>query len=203
MKSPAILRGPDGLTGYRMNGDADATTPHAPRPDEAACEDVKVEDFRIGFFVHDVSRVRRTLFDQKMKPLGITRSQWWVLAQLSRTLGHDGGQGVLQTELANMLDVGKVTVGGLIDRLEAGGFVERRPDARDRRAKRVVITETGHGVLQTMSSIGRDLNLRILAGVPIEHVRIAEQVLSRMKDNILEALDGEGAADGIGADPLH
>ena len=31
------------------------------------------QDFRIGFLVHDVSRMRRTLFDQAMKPLGITR----------------------------------------------------------------------------------------------------------------------------------
>lgn len=46
--------------------------------------------FRIGFLVHDVSRMRRTLFDQEMKPLGITRSQWWVLAQLSRSLGTEG-----------------------------------------------------------------------------------------------------------------
>ncbi len=168
----------------------------------AAAKDPRVEDFRIGFFVHDVSRVRRTLFDQKMKPLGITRSQWWALAQLSRYLRRNGQEGMLQTELANMLDVGKVTVGGLVDRLEAGGFVERRPDATDRRAKRVVITEKGHGVLETMTSVGRELNVKILDGVPLEHVRIAEQVLSRMKDNILRALDEEGARGAGGMDAL-
>ena len=94
------------------------------------------QDFRIGFLIHDVSRMRRTLFDQAMKPLGITRSQWWVLSQLSR----HGRTGLLQTELARDLDVGKVTVGGLIDRLETSGYVIRTPDAADRRAKRILIT---------------------------------------------------------------
>ena len=41
------------------------------------------------------------------------------------------------------MDVGKVTLGGLIDRLEAGGIVARQADPQDRRAKRVVITPRG------------------------------------------------------------
>ena len=74
---------------------------------------------RIGFLVHDVSRMRRTLFDQSVKPLGITRAQWWALANLSR---HET-EGMIQSDLARLLEVGKVTVGGLIDRLEGSGHV--------------------------------------------------------------------------------
>lgn len=147
------------------------------------------KDFRIGFLVHDVSRVRRTLFDSRMKPLGITRSQWWALAQLSRSLSYKGVDGMLQTELAEVMDIGKVTVGGLIDRLEASGFVERTPDAKDRRAKRIVITKKGHGLLETMATVGRELNSEILASIPPEEVKLAESVLSRMKENILHKLD--------------
>ena len=77
-------------------------------------------DFRIGFLVHDVSRLRKTLFDQEMEHLDITRAQWWVLAQLSREGREDG---MLQIELARIVDVGKGAIGGLISRLEAGGFV--------------------------------------------------------------------------------
>src|SRR5258708_530240 len=89
---------------------------------------------RLGFLIHDVSRLRRNAFDRLMRPLGVTRSQWWVLAHASR---HDG---LMQTELAELLDVGKVTLGGLIDRLEAGGWVVRRPDKVDRRVKRIFLT---------------------------------------------------------------
>src|SRR5438067_11869208 len=42
---------------------------------------------RLGFLVHDVSRLRRKAIDRVLKPLGVTRSQWWVLAFLSRRDG--------------------------------------------------------------------------------------------------------------------
>ncbi|MDF1734097.1 MAG: MarR family transcriptional regulator [Minwuia sp.] len=141
--------------------------------------------FRIGFLVHDVSRMRRTLFDQAMKPLGITRSQWWVLAQLSRSLGSDAAEaGMPQTKLARILDMGKAPMTGLIDRLEASGFVQRRPDSRDRRAKRIVITAKGQGVLDQMATVGHRLNHTVLDGLSAEDIATAERVLGRMKDNI-------------------
>ncbi|MDF2235717.1 MarR family transcriptional regulator [Albimonas sp. CAU 1670] len=148
--------------------------------------------------------MRRTLFDLKMKPYGITRSQWWVLAQLSRYLSRNGEEGMLQTELAKRLDVGKVAVGGLIDRLEASGFVERRPDAKDRRAKRVVVTDKGRDVLATMAEVGHELNGMIFEGVPVERMRIAEEVLAQMKDNILRSfeVESEGGVRGGGSEPL-
>ncbi|SEI11942.1 MarR family winged helix-turn-helix transcriptional regulator [Paracoccus alkenifer] len=150
-------------------------------------------DLRIGYFVHDVSRLRRTLFDQKMKPLGVTRSQWWVLAQLGRSEKTLGEQGMLQTELANVLDVGKVTVGGLIDRLEAGGFVRRMPCANDRRAKRVVVTEAGRATLRQMQSVSQELNALILNEIPKEFIPVAEEVLAKMKANIMRELHGNTA----------
>ena len=149
------------------------------------------QDVRIGFLVHDVSRMRRTLFDQAMKPLGITRSQWWVLSQLSR----HARTGMLQTDLARDLDVGKVTVGGLIDRLEAAGYVVRQPDAVDRRAKRIVITEEGRAVLKQMVTVGQSLNRVILAGLSQDEVEATERALSVMKDNIRQATADRDDAD--------
>src|SRR5207244_4739861 len=86
-------------------------------------------DLRLGYLIHDVSRLRRMMFDRALAPLGITRSQWWVLAFISRK------DGLPQTQLANELDVGKVGVGALIDRLESSGFVIRQADPVDRRVK--------------------------------------------------------------------
>lgn len=141
-------------------------------------------EVRIGFLVHDVSRMRRTLFDQAMKPLGITRSQWWVLSQLSR----HARSGMLQTELARDLDVGKVTVGGLIDRLETAGFVVRKPEKTDRRAKRIMITARGHETLHEMVAVGHRLNAIILDGLTPEALAQAESALELMKENLRGAI---------------
>jgi MarR family transcriptional regulator, transcriptional regulator for hemolysin len=139
---------------------------------------------RIGFLVHDVSRMRRTVFDQAVKPLGITRAQWWALANLSR---HEG-EGMIQSDLARLLDVGKVTIGGLIDRLEASGLVARRADDFDRRVKRIFITDRGYDVIEHMAEVGHLLNDDILKGIPADQIQMAEQVMHAMKENLREKL---------------
>jgi DNA-binding MarR family transcriptional regulator len=157
----------------------------APRPTPKRA---RAESYiRIGFLVHDVSRMRRTLFDQALKPLGITRAQWWALANLSR----QETEGMIQSDLARLLDVGKVTIGGLIDRLEASGHVQRRPDPVDRRIKRIFITEHGYDVIDHMKAVARSLNDTILAGIPAEEVHIAEEVMHRMKENLRDQLGGK------------
>jgi DNA-binding MarR family transcriptional regulator len=138
------------------------------------------ELFRLGFLVHDVSRMRRRLFDLEAKALGITRSQWWVLGNLSRH--HNDG--MMQTALAALLDVGKVTIGGIVDRLETSGYVVRKPDASDRRAKHVYITASGRQVLQQLAAVGRDFNHKVCSGISDREIRLAERVLSKMKTNI-------------------
>src|ERR1700727_928007 len=94
-------------------------------------------NLRFGFLIHDVSRLRRIVVDRALKPVGITRSQWWVLAFLSRR------DGMTQSALAADLDVTKVGMGGLIERMEGSGYVERRADPRDARIRRVYLTATG------------------------------------------------------------
>jgi DNA-binding MarR family transcriptional regulator len=142
--------------------------------------------FRLGFLVHDVSRLRRTVIDKALKPLGITRSQWWVLSNLSRNSSHE----MMQSELAKVLDIGKVALGGLLDRLEAPGYIERRADPVDRRAKRVVMTLKGEDVLEQMQERGRKLNEDTMIGVSAAEVAIAEDILHRMKKRLI-AMDAD------------
>ncbi len=144
------------------------------------------QGFRIGFLVHDVSRMRKVLFDQQVRALGITRSQWWVLAQLSR----QPAEGVPQTELANVLDVGKVTIGGLLARLESAGFVSRQLDSGDRRAKLVMITDKGKALLHDMVRVSRRLDALIYRGMSGEELSSAEDFLARMKENIRRGFEG-------------
>ena len=142
---------------------------------------------KIGFLVHDVSRMRRTLFDNHVRELGITRSQWRALSVLSR---HEV-DGIIQVDLARKLEVGKVTIGGLIDRLEASGIVERRSDKHDRRIRRVFITPKGYKVIEQMQSIGRKLNKKIMKNISKDQIHQAEEVLQEMKINLRTALDAE------------
>jgi DNA-binding MarR family transcriptional regulator len=144
----------------------------------------RTERNRIGFLIHDVSRLRRTAFDHLMKPLDVTRSQWWVLNALS----VHGNGGITQTALARCLDLGKVALGGIVDRLEARGFVERRPDADDRRINRVFLTRRGNQILERVARIGITLDAQVMRGISVARQNLLADMLHTMKTNLI-ALD--------------
>ena len=138
----------------------------------------------LGFLIHDVSRMRRTFFDHALKPLGITRSQWWALGNISR----HADTGMIQTELARVLDTGKVSVGGLIDRLEETGLVYRKTDREDRRVKRIYITEKGDELLGHVRNVGEKLDLLLHDEISDEELAAATDVMARIKNNLRTAL---------------
>jgi MarR family transcriptional regulator, transcriptional regulator for hemolysin len=152
--------------------------------------------FKLGYLIHDVSRIRRTVVDEFMRPAGVTRAQWSVLSMLSR----GGPDGMMQVDLARLLDVGKVTVGGLVDRLEASGHVERRSDAIDRRAKRVCITPAGYEIVTQLIELSRELNQNTLEGVSEEDLDTTERTLMRLKSN-LKRLLAESRGGAANDDP--
>lgn len=139
---------------------------------------------KFSFLIHDVSRMRRTFFDQALKPLGITRAQWWALGNISR----HAEDGMIQTELAHILETGKVSVGGLIDRLEEAELVYRQPDTIDRRVKRIYITDKGYKILDHIAVVGEQLDRALFENVSDEELATAADVISRVKNNVRQAL---------------
>lgn len=144
---------------------------------------------RFGFLIHDVSRLRRIVVDRALKPLGITRSQWWVLAFLSRR------DGMTQTALANELDLTKVAIGGLIDRMETAAFVIRRADNSDARARRVFLTEAGQNLVNTIRASVDRVEAEILAGVRDDDLDQAARTLLKIKGTLLDMVGGEVVSD--------
>jgi MarR family transcriptional regulator for hemolysin len=138
------------------------------------------------------------MFDRALAPLGITRSQWWVLAFISRK------DGLPQTQLAHELDVGKVAVGALIDRLESSGFVIRQADPVDRRVKRVYVTKQARGFLEKLRKETDKFNARIDNGIDREQLEATSDTLLAMKRNLLAMSDGTelpGEEEDVGKKP--
>ena len=141
-------------------------------------------ELRLGFLIHDVSRLRRSAFDRCLKPLNVTRSQWWVLAYLSRE------DGMTQSRLAEELDLGKVAVGGLIDRLEKSGLLRREADASDRRVNRVFLEPKSKQLIIKMRKVSHRMNTQILDGLPDDRLESTSVTLDSMKRNLLSYLAG-------------
>ena len=131
-----------------------------------------------GFLLNDVARLLRTAYDRRIRKLGLTRAQWWVLTHLYRS------NGVSQTGLAETLEIEKPTLGRLLDRLEAKGWVRREHDARDRRVWRVHLTEEVEPALRTMRTIAAELRRDALAGISAaERERFVDTLLA-IKENL-------------------
>jgi MarR family transcriptional regulator for hemolysin len=131
-----------------------------------------------GFLVNDVARLMRTAYDRRIRKLGLTRAQWWVLTHLFR------GDGVSQTELAETLEIEKPTLGRLLDRLEAKRWIRREHDARDRRIWRVHLTEEVEPALRTMRAIAAELRRDALAGLSAAERERFVDTLLRIKSNL-------------------
>ena len=148
-------------------------------------------ELRLGFLVHDVSRLRRRVVDRALKPLGVTRSQWWVLAFLSRA------DGMSQVALADELDLGKVALGQLIDRLEKTGFVERRLDEIDKRVKRVFLTKRSQTLIARIRDSVSVTEKEILERIDEPDLKATVRALRAMKENLLGMIVEE---DGSASD---
>lgn len=146
-------------------------------------------ELRLGFLVHDVSRLRRSVVDRALKPLGVTRSQWWVLAFLSRA------DGMSQAALAEELDLGKVALGGLVDRLEKIGLVARKLDAIDRRIKRVHLTKASRSLIAEIRASVSQTEKQILERIDDADLKATVRALRAMKENLLIMLGEAGAED--------
>lgn len=140
-----------------------------------------------GFLVHDVARLLRTTFDRRVKDMGLTRSQWWVLNHLYR---HDG---LTQSELADLLEIERPTLGRLVDRLESNGWVRREACGSDRRAKRVFLTEAMGPSMRKMRSIAAAVRADALDGLDPDEQEEFVNTLLAIKGNLLR--QANGAAD--------
>src|SRR6185369_12031761 len=147
-----------------------------------------------GFLLNDVARLLRTVYDRRIRKLGLTRAQWWVLTHLFRA------DGITQTELAEVLEIEKPTLGRLLDRLEAKGWVRRAHDERDRRIWRVRLTKEVEPALRTMRRIAAELRRDALSGLSAaERERFVDSLLS-IKSN-LQRLQGSAADNGASRQP--
>jgi DNA-binding MarR family transcriptional regulator len=62
-----------------------------------------------------------------------------------------------------VLEVGKASLGDVIESLERSAWVERRPDPADKRAKRVYLTKPAQTLIKRMTVMEDDFNSQILA----------------------------------------
>ena len=134
-----------------------------------------------GLLVARLSRRLRQAVDAEMRLIGLTEATWRPLIYL-RSLGD----GVRQKELATAMSIEGPSLVRLLDSLERRGFIERREDENDRRARGIHLTRAGRDLAVRAARIGNSLQKRLLDSVPANDLEICERVLETLEREIEE-----------------
>ncbi|MCF7939993.1 MAG: MarR family transcriptional regulator [Spirochaetia bacterium] len=90
------------------------------------------------------------------------------------------GQGL--KALSDELSVNASTMTGIIDRMEAKGFIERRADPQDRRAQSVFLTQRGFEVEDIATRITLEANEKVLGEFSPEEEEVLKKLLKVLGD---------------------
>lgn len=157
-------------------------------------------DRSFGFLVNDVARLFGRRFSHNGRRLGLTRAQCRTLARIAR---HEG---INQAGLADLLEVRPMTLVRQIDRMEEAGWIERRPDPADRRARRLFLTDKARPILGRIRAVANDTRdealallssaekAQLIALLTRVHATLSERVPAEASGPAAPSRDGESAA---------
>ena len=120
-------------------------------------------------------------YDERLAPLGLTLS----LASLLAYIAEFGP--VNQTRAAEHLGQGRAATGTQVDRLEALGFAERRPDPDDRRVWLLAITDAGRDRAAAIADVDQVLRAELRSGISRADRQTLAGLLVRLQHNLTES----------------
>lgn len=131
-----------------------------------------------GFVLQDVARLLRRNVNRRFQTLGLTQAQWQALANISCR------EGLNQAALAEIMEAQPITIARLIDRMEAAGWVERRPDPKDRRAVQLHLMPKAQPIIDQMWELAAEVRAEATAGITEEEKELLIDILMRMRNNL-------------------
>ncbi len=143
------------------------------------------DEHYIGYTMTDVARLLRTVFERRVRALGLTRAQWLVIARLHRR------PGLSQSEVADLLEIEKATAGRLIDRMETKDWIERRADPDDRRVNRLHLTHEAERMHALIWPIAEATVDDALVGLTTSERRQFSRLMQRVKGRLLELAEDD------------
>ena len=132
-----------------------------------------------GFLLKDVSRRYVLRFERHAAQISLTLVQCRALVQLEKN------EGISQTRLAELTEVEPMAMVRILDRMEADGVLERRPDPDDRRARRLHLTAKAKPLLEEIWRLAALTRAETFAGIARADREAFLGVLERLDTNLL------------------
>jgi DNA-binding MarR family transcriptional regulator len=132
----------------------------------------------LGFRLTEVARLYTRRFEERTQTLSLQLAQCKALLLLVEN------EGVSQTRLSEISEIEPARMVGILDRLEADGWVQRRRCPGDRRARSLVVTENAKPVLQLIWSVISETYDEALQGLSTGEIRTIVKVLACVHSNL-------------------
>jgi len=131
---------------------------------------------RFADALHGTARIWRQAVDRRLKNLGMSQASWMTIAVASKARSP-----LSQSELADRLGVEGATMVAMVDRLAKAGFVVRQPCQADRRINRVVLTEEGNRLCETVKAEAAAVRRELLATIDPANLAVATELLETLQ----------------------
>lgn len=125
----------------------------------------------IGFLLSKGYQRAWAILREEIDQFELTPPQFGLLGFLWKE------DGLTQTELSEKGQIDRTTIGGLIDRLEKSGFVERRPHPQDRRAYQIHLTDHGRELEGPLSECAKRTLTRLTSGLNEQEISELRRML--------------------------
>lgn len=134
------------------------------------------DDERFTQALQGGARAWRAALERYLKSCGITPAGWNAVSAVAAVAAAPS-----QRQLAEQLGVDGATLVATIDRLVAGGLVERMPSPHDRRVKLVVLTGQGRALAARVGEQAAQLRQAIAARIDAARMAAASEVLEELQ----------------------
>jgi MarR family transcriptional regulator for hemolysin len=142
----------------------------------------------LGFRLNEVARLYTRRFEERAQTLSLQLAQCKALILLAEN------EGVSQARLSEISEIDPARLVGILDRLEADGWAQRRRRPGDRRVRSLAVTENAKPVLQLIWSVISETYAEALQGLSTEEIGTMAKVLECVHSNL-------SARRSLGADP--
>ena len=152
----------------------------------------KIANF--GYLLKDLGRLYARRFEERAQALQLTLPQCKALGYLARN------EAISQTRLAELAEIDPMSLVRILDHMEAEGWVERRADPNDRRARCLYMKDQGRVILKEILQLGDATRAEFLSGLGAEETGRLIDMLERIHATAraLAALPAPAAQSALG-----
>lgn len=129
-----------------------------------------------GHLIRRAQQISGAIFAEEVGGHDLTSVQFAALYAIRENPGVDA------TRLSSLIAFDRSTLGGVLERLEAKGWIAREPVADDRRVKRLRLTPEGAALLRRTEAPVRRVQERLLAPLSPSDRRTLVRLLAQLAE---------------------